>query len=220
MPLTQLKSPPRADARVTLKLESLQVTGSFKARGAMNPLLGTPLDQLRAGIVTASGGNHGLAVARTAHAANVSAVVYVPKSVSPVKVAKMKKWSADVRILGDDWNQSNVAALEHAARTGAVYFHRFADPLVVAGQGTLGLEVLDDLPDMDAIIDAIGGGGLISGIGTAIRVRRACGQDRRRGTSWLADPEGEPRCRSGGDIGGNSVKGGDHVVPADRRAHF
>jgi threonine dehydratase len=171
-PLVHLKTPMETNARVTLKLESLQVTGSFKARGAMNRLLGVPRDQIGAGIVTASGGNHGLAVARTAFAAGVPAVIFVPGNVSPAKVVKMRAWNARVEIVGDAWDQSNAAALVHAAETGATYFHPFADPLVVAGQGTLGLEVLDDLPDMDAILVAIGGGGLMSGLSTAIRARR------------------------------------------------
>ena len=158
MELSQLKTPPPVDGRVTLKLELLQVTGSFKARGAMNRLLSTPKESLGAGIVTASGGNHGLAVARTAHVAGVPAAIYVPSNVSPAKVAKMKLWGATVEIVGDAFDQSNAAALDYAAKTGAVYFHPFADPLVVAGQGTLGLEILDDLPDVDAVITAIGGG--------------------------------------------------------------
>ncbi len=169
-PLVQLQSPP-AGPRVTLKLECLQVTGSFKARGAMNRLLGAAQDVTK-GIVTASGGNHGLAVARTAFAKNVSAMIFVPSGVSPAKVVKMKAWGAKVEIVGDEWDQSNAAALDYATRTGAIYFHPFADPLVVAGQGTLGLEILDDLPDIDAILVAIGGGGLISGLATAIRARR------------------------------------------------
>jgi threonine dehydratase len=168
----QLKSPLPGDAKVTMKLELLQVTGSFKARGAMNRFLGAPRDQVSAGIVTASGGNHGLAVARTAYAAGVPATIYVPKTVSPGKVVKMRAWDADVQVVGDTWDVSNAAALDFAKRTGAAYFHPFADPLVVAGQGTLGLEILDDLPDMDAIVLAIGGGGLISGVSTAIRAKR------------------------------------------------
>jgi threonine dehydratase len=170
-PLDQLKTPV-ADTRISLKLESLQVTGSFKARGAMNRLLGTPKEEVARGIVTASGGNHGLAVARTAHEAGVPATIFVPSGVSPAKVAKMQAWGARVEIAGEVWDISNQAAQEYAAKTGAVYFHPFADPLVVAGQGTLGLELLDDLPDMDAVIVAIGGGGLISGMATALRARR------------------------------------------------
>jgi threonine dehydratase len=171
-PLVQLQSPVPTTARVTLKLESLQVTGSFKARGAMNRFLGGPPGETAAGIVTASGGNHGLAVARTAFAAKAPATIFVPSGVSPAKVVKMQAWSARVEIIGDEWSQSNAAALDFAARTGAVYFHPFADPLVVAGQGTLGLEILEDLPDIDAILVAIGGGGLISGLATALRARR------------------------------------------------
>lgn len=171
-PLTQCQSAPPGAVRVTLKLESLQVTGSFKARGAMNRLLGAPAREVERGIVTASGGNHGLAVARTAYVAGVPATIFVPSGVSLAKVAKMKGWNARVEVAGDEWTQSDAVARDFSARTGAVYFHAFADPLVVAGQGTLGLEILDDLPDMDAILVAIGGGGLISGIATAIRARR------------------------------------------------
>jgi threonine dehydratase len=84
----------------------------------------------------------------------------------------MQAWGARVQIEGHVWDISNAAALEFSAKRGAVYFHPFADPLVVAGQGTLGLEMLDDVPDMDAVIVAIGGGGLISGVATALRARR------------------------------------------------
>lgn len=171
-PLAQLKDPPPGGARVTLKLECLQVTGSFKARGAMNRLLGTPKAALGAGIVTASGGNHGLAVARTAYAAGVPATIYVPANVSPAKVVKMEAWNARVEIVGDEWTKSNDAALAFARDTGATYFHPFADPLVVAGQGTLALEILDQIADFDVILIAIGGGGLISGMATALRARR------------------------------------------------
>ena len=171
-PLVQLQSPVPGSARVSLKLECLQVTGSFKARGAMNRFLGGPKGETAPGIVTASGGNHGLAVARTAFAAKVPATIFVPSNVSPAKVVKMQAWKARVEVAGDEWSQSNDAALAFAARTGAVYFHPFADPLVVAGQGTLGLEILDDLPDIDAILVAIGGGGLIAGLATAIKARR------------------------------------------------
>jgi threonine dehydratase len=172
MALGQLKDPPPTKARVTLKLECLQVTGSFKARGAMNRLLGMEGGVPAAGIVTASGGNHGLAVARTAHAAGVPATIFVPSGVSPEKVGKMRAWNARVEVVGDVWDRSNEAALAHAEKSGAVYFHPFADPLVVAGQGTLGLEILDQLSDIDAILIAIGGGGLIAGMSTAIRARR------------------------------------------------
>ena len=166
------RDPLPVSASVVMKLELEQVTGSFKARGAMNRLLGTPADQIRAGIVTASGGNHGLAVARTAKVAGVPAVVFVPETVSPAKVEKMRAWGADVRIVGAEWSISNEAAHDYARSSGASYFHPFADPLVVAGQGTLGLEILDQTWDFDTIVVAIGGGGLVAGLSTAVKARR------------------------------------------------
>lgn len=166
------REPLPGNAPITLKLELLQVTGSFKARGAMNRLLGSKEGPSAKGIVTASGGNHGLAVARTAHVAGVPAVVFVPETVSPEKVRKMRGWGADVRIVGPEWSVSNEAAHAYASETGAPYFHPFADPLVVAGQGTLGLEILDQIPDFDTIVVAIGGGGLVAGLSTAIKAVR------------------------------------------------
>lgn len=182
-------------ADVTLKLELLQITGSFKARGAMNRLLGATEPVPASGIVTASGGNHGLAVARTAHAAGVPAIIYVPDGVSPAKVAKMRRWGADVRIVGTDWSLSNNAALAYAAATGAHYFHPFADPLVMAGQGTIGPELLDQVPGMDTVVIAVGGGGLVSGLGTALKALRP-------GVRIIAvEPEGSPTLKASLDAG-------------------
>lgn len=195
MAADQMKSPLPGGAKVTMKLELLQVTGSFKARGAMNRFFGAPRETVAKGIVTASGGNHGLAVARTAYAAKVPATIYVPKTVSPAKVVKMRAWDADVQIVGDTWDVSNAAALDFAAKSGAAYFHPFADPLVVAGQGTLGLEILDDLPDMDAIVLAIGGGGLISGVSTALRAKRP------NVTIIGVEPVGSPTLKASLDAG-------------------
>ena len=188
---------PLPDGGVTLKLECLQVTGSFKARGAMNRLLGTPKEALAAGIVTASGGNHGLAVARTAHVAGVPATVYLPSNVSPPKVQKLKGWGARIEIVGDVWDAANDAALEHAERTGAVYFHPFSDPLVVAGQGTLGLDILDETPEVDTVLVAIGGGGLIAGVAAAMKALRP-------GIRIVGiEPEGSPTlhaCLAAGEV--------------------
>jgi threonine dehydratase len=168
IPLSQCQKPLFSNDQVVLKLESLQVTGSFKARGAMNGLLGRAGEDYRTGLVTASGGNHGLAVARTASTAGVPARIFVPKGVSQAKIDKIKAWNAEVEIVGDVWDESNAAAMEEAARSGALYLHPFADPLIVAGQGTLGLEILQDIQDLEAIVVAIGGGGLISGVSLAI----------------------------------------------------
>lgn len=165
----EAESEPVTDARLMLKLECLQATGSFKARGATNKLMSLPREAIANGIVTASGGNHGLAVARAARLAGVPATVFVTESATAEKRAKLKRWGADVTILGAIWNETNEAALAFAAERGAAYFHPFADPAVVAGQGTLGLELLVDVPDIDVALVAIGGGGLISGMSVALK---------------------------------------------------
>jgi threonine dehydratase len=169
---TQLKDGGAGGVSVTLKLELLQAAGSFKARGAMNRLMTLSEGQRGRGIVTASGGNHGLAIARSAHVLGARAQIFLPSNVVPDKVAKLKQWGASVEIVGAVWDDANAAALAFAERTGATYAHPFSDPVVVAGQGTLGLDVLDDMPDVDVILVAIGGGGLISGLSTAVKARR------------------------------------------------
>src|SRR5262249_14082938 len=152
-----------------LKLESLQVTGSFKARGAVNAVLGLPEENLRRGIVTASGGNHGLAVAYAGRTAGVPATIFLPPSVAPDKLAKLDAWGARVVISGEAWDDSNRAALEYAEAKGRAYIHPFADPQVIAGQGTIGLEILDEAPELDTLLVATGGGGLICGIAIAAK---------------------------------------------------
>ncbi|MGH9174701.1 MAG: pyridoxal-phosphate dependent enzyme, partial [Vicinamibacterales bacterium] len=134
--VTQVRTP-ITEATLTLKLELLQVTGSFKARGATNRLLATPKQEVANGIVAASGGNHGLAVARAGAAARVQTTIFLPTNASPAKIDKLKGWGAETVVVGDIWDESNVEALAFAAERGAAYFHPFADPLVVAGQGTV-----------------------------------------------------------------------------------
>jgi len=152
-----------------LKLENLQVTGSFKARGAVNKLFSLPAEAVQAGIVTASGGNHGLGVAYAGWLAHTPATVYLPGNAPPAKAEMLERWGAHVLIEGDVWDDANRAALAAATRDGLTYFHPFADPAVIAGQGTIGLEILEDVPDMDMLIVAIGGGGLISGVSLAAK---------------------------------------------------
>lgn len=163
---------PATNADLWLKLECLQPTGSFKSRGATNKLLTTPREQIAKGIVTASGGNHGLATARAAWIAKVPATIFVPTSITPEKADKLRKWGADLRLVGKIWDEANTEALVFAKHSGAVYFHPFADPAVVAGQGTIGLEILETLPEVETVLVAIGGGGLISGVATAIKARK------------------------------------------------
>ena len=157
--------------RVVLKLECLQVTGSFKPRGAINALRSLTPDVAARGLVTASGGNHGLAVAYACKVAGVPAAIYLPESVTREKVEKLRAWDAEPVIVGTVWDESNAAALAHARETGRPYIHPFADPAVMAGQGTLGLEIMAQVPDAETILVAIGGGGLIAGIATAIKAR-------------------------------------------------
>jgi len=158
--------------QLLLKLECLQVTGSFKARGASNTLAALAPARLTRGVVTASGGNHGLAVAYAAWTAGVTAMIYLPANVPTAKIQKLRAWGAEVVIEGDVWDDSNAAALRHAARHGMAYVHPFADPLVIAGQGTVATEILDAAPDVDTLLVAIGGGGLISGIAIAARAMK------------------------------------------------
>jgi threonine dehydratase len=152
-----------------LKLESLQVSGSFKARGAINAAFSLPPDALHRGIVTASGGNHGLAVAYAGWAAKAATTIFLPRSVAADKLAKLEGWGARAVISGEVWDDSNRAALQYAKAQGLAYIHPFADLSVIAGQATIALEVLEEVPDLDTLLVAIGGGGLISGIAIAAK---------------------------------------------------
>lgn len=156
------------------KLESLQVAGSFKARGAINGVLTLPAERLQRGIVTASGGNHGLAVAYAGWAVGVPATVFLPRSVAADKLVQLGDWGAQVVVVGEVWDESNEAALQHAQAEDLAYIHPFADPAVIAGQGTIALEILEQAPDVDTLLVAIGGGGLISGIAIAAKALKPC----------------------------------------------
>lgn len=162
---------PGGAAELLLKLESLQVTGSFKVRGAMNMVLTTPADERRRGLITASGGNHGLGVAYAGHTTGTPTTVYLPRSTPPAKAEKLRGWGATVLYEGEVWDDANRAALQAAERTGALYVHPFADPRVLAGQGSLGLEIIEEAPDLEVLLVAIGGGGLISGVALAAHAR-------------------------------------------------
>jgi threonine dehydratase len=169
-----------------LKLESLQVTGAFKAHGAMNRLLTTPAEALKRGIVTASGGNHGVAVARAGFLAGVPTTVYLPPNASRAKINSLSQWNATARIIGERWDDADAAAQSQAERDGCVYFHPFKDPEVVAGQGTVALEMLEDVPDANVYVVAIGGGGLIAGVATVVHARNP------RARIFGVEPVGSP----------------------------
>ena len=155
---------------VVLKLESLQVTGSFKPRGALNALLSLPRAEIEGGVITASGGNHGLGVAYAARTLGVPATVYVPETAPSVKRERIASWGADVRLIGREYAEAASAAHDDAERNGRPYLHAYADPPVIAGQGTVALEFVEDagLPQLDYLLVAVGGGGLIAGMATAV----------------------------------------------------
>jgi threonine dehydratase len=154
---------------LTLKLESLQVTGSFKARGATNKVLTLSPAELERGLVTASGGNHGLGVAYAGRLAGAKVTIYLPANAPESKEERLKEWGAEVVREGAVWDDANAVALEAAERHGWTYIHAFADPAIIAGQGTIGLEILEDAPETGLLVVSIGGGGLISGVAAAAK---------------------------------------------------
>jgi threonine dehydratase len=163
--------PKEIAARVTLKLEHLQIGGSFKVRGALSRLLAEDPARLARGVVTASGGNHGIGVAYAAAHVGAKAVVFLPESAPAATERRLAALGAEAIRGGKAWDDAWLAALAHAERTGALAVHPFEDPRVIAGQATVGLELFDQAPDLDAVLVAIGGGGLIAGVAAAIHAR-------------------------------------------------
>jgi threonine dehydratase len=158
----------RADDGVWFKLEYLQHAGSFKTRGMFNQILGAP-SMPDAGIVVASGGNAGLAAAYAARELSIPAEVFVPESAPAIKVAKLRKYGARVVQVGNEYAEAYAEAVVHASSTGALFCHAYDNPLMVAGNGTLGLELLDQIPaGFDTVLVAVGGGGLIAGVIAAL----------------------------------------------------
>jgi threonine dehydratase len=154
----------QADCDVFLKLENLQFTGSFKLRGAMNKFLSLSTEQKEKGIVTASSGNHGVAVAYLLDKFHSKGTIYVPEYVSPAKLAALRLYDVDLEIFGDDCVKTEVLARETAVRSGLVYISPYNDPKTVGGQATLGIDLLRQVEKIDAVLVAVGGGSLIAGI--------------------------------------------------------
>ncbi|HET9315399.1 MAG TPA: threonine/serine dehydratase [Vicinamibacteria bacterium] len=156
---------------VLLKLECWQPTGSFKARGALANLSRLTEEQCAQGIVTASAGNHALGVAFAAQAlgGQVKATVFVPETAPRAKVEKLRTFPVEVREQGATYDDAHAAALRERERTGAIYIHAFDDPATAAGQGTIGLEILSQRPDVGTIVVPIGGGGLIASVAIAAK---------------------------------------------------
>jgi threonine dehydratase len=158
-----------AGADVWLKCENLQRTGSFKLRGAYNRIAQLPDDERRRGVVCASAGNHAQGVALAAHLQGVHATVFMPIEAPLPKLAATQAYGADVQLVGTSFDEAMAEAMAFAEREGGVFVHPFDHRDVIAGQGTLGLEVLDQVPEVATIVVCVGGGGLISGVAAAAK---------------------------------------------------
>ncbi|MEA3190219.1 MAG: threonine dehydratase [Thermoplasmata archaeon] len=155
-----------------LKLENFQVTGSFKVRGALNKIHRLDADERRRGVVAASAGNHAQGVAFAARKAGVACDIFMPEEATLAKVTATRGYGARVHLAGADYQEAYEHALRFQEKTSATYVHAFDDPHIMAGQGTLGLEILEDLPDVETVLVPVGGGGLISGVATALKGMR------------------------------------------------
>ena len=154
---------------VYIKPENLQLTGAFKIRGAYNKMFHLSAQEKEAGVVAASAGNHAQGVAYSAGKLGIKAVIVMPAQTPLIKVEATRGYGAEVVLHGECYDDAYAKALEIQKESGATLIHPFDDPYVIAGQGTIGMEILEELPQVDAIIVPIGGGGLASGIGAAVK---------------------------------------------------
>jgi len=162
-----------AGRSVLLKAENLQRTGAFKIRGAYNTIAQLSEQERRAGVVTASAGNHGQAVAWAARQTGIPATIVVPETAPLSKIEAARAYGARVELAGEDYDEALAVARDLEQTTGATFVHAFDDPRVIAGQGTLGLELVEQLPPGPAtVVVPVGGGGLVSGIAIALAARR------------------------------------------------
>ncbi len=156
-------------ANVYLKLENLQSTGSFKARGAYNKIINLGKEELDRGVVCASAGNHAQGVAYAAGLIGVKATVFMPIFTPPLKVIATRGYGAEVVLQGDTFDDAYAAAMTYKEKSGAVFVHPFDDPFIIAGQGTIGLELFHQLENIDDVLIPIGGGGMIAGVAIALK---------------------------------------------------
>lgn len=155
--------------QVYLKLENLQKTGSFKVRGSYNKLISLSNEELQKGVVAASAGNHAQGVAYSSQMLGIPCTIVMPKGAPLSKISATKNYGAEVILQGDVFDDALAYALEVKDKTGGTFVHAFDDEAVISGQGTVGLEILDQLPDVEAILCPVGGGGLIAGLALAIK---------------------------------------------------
>jgi threonine dehydratase len=159
-------------AHAWFKHETLQLTGSFKVRGAFNKIASLPPDQVRRGVITASAGNHAQGVAFSAAQVGVPSVIVMPVTTPLIKIENTRRLGGEVVLAGEVFDEAYEAALRLEQERGLVFIHPFDDEQVMAGQGTIGLEILEAVPEVEAIVVPIGGGGLISGIAVAVKAKR------------------------------------------------
>ena len=201
-------------APVLLKCENLQRTGSYKIRGAYNRISRLTDEEKARGVVAASAGNHAQGVAFAARELGIRSTIFMPLGVALPKLQATRNYGAEVVLVGHTVQEPLLAAAEFAERTGAVFIHPFDHPDVVAGQGTLGLDVYDEVPDLATVVVPIGGGGLISGVASAIRQRAAA-----------AGQHGAHHRRAGGErrrvpgLAGSRRPDRDHGAADHRRRH-
>jgi threonine dehydratase len=157
---------------VSLKAENLQRTGAFKVRGAFNRIATLSPEERAAGVVAASAGNHGQAVAWAARAAGIPARIYVPQDAPMAKVEACRTYGSELIMGGTGFEEALMAAMAYVDETGATFVHPFEDPTVIAGQGTIGLELAEQVPEAETVVIPVGGGGLASGIALALRAHR------------------------------------------------
>ena len=157
------------NADVRFKMENLQVTGSFKARGAINKLLSLTKEQKQKGVVSASTGNHGAAVAYSAQELDVTCSIFVPNDASEAKLQNIKNYGAKIKVHGEDCVESEMKAREVANQNDQVYVSPYNDPFVITGQGTIGYEIKNQCDGLDVIIVSVGGGGLIGGTASYLK---------------------------------------------------
>ena len=157
------------DTQVYLKCENLQLTGSFKIRGALNKISNLTEAEKKRGVIAASAGNHAQGVALSSSKLGVKSTIVMPRNSPITKQAATQNYGAEVVLHGEIYDEAYQHARELEKKTGAVFIHPYEDPLIIAGQGTMGLELFEQAPDLDSVVVAIGGGGLISGLSVALK---------------------------------------------------
>ncbi len=205
-----------APGSLDFKLEFLQHSGTFKVRGAFSSLLGREVP--KAGVVAASGGNHGAAVAYTAMRLGIPATIFVPSVTSPAKAERIRGYGADLVIGGERYADALAASQQWVAEKGAMAIHAFDQTETLLGQGTVGFEIEADIPDIDTLLVAVGGGGLIGGIAAWFRgrVRVVAVEPDGAPTLWKAFEAGKPVDAPAGSIAADSLapkRVGDIMFP-------